>query len=150
MTELNLPAYPFKVIKKGDKPFIFDEFRKNYVALTPEEWVRQHFLKWLTLHLGYPNGLMAVEAPLQYNTLKKRADAVVYSNTGQPLMIIECKAPGVAITQQTFEQAARYNFSFNTRFLAMTNGITHYCCEIDIENGKIRYMENFPSYKEIS
>jgi hypothetical protein len=149
MEILNLPAYPFKLIQKNNKTFIFDVFRKMFVALTPEEWVRQNFLMWLINELEYPAGLIAVETSLSYNKLKKRADAVVYSKLAHPLMLIECKAPGVEISQKTFEQAARYNFSFNTAYLALTNGIYHYCCRIDVENQKLIFLEDFPIYSQL-
>lgn len=150
MHSLNLPAYAFKLEKRGNKPFIFDSFRKQWVVLTPEEWVRQHFLVWLAEQWGYPRGLMAVEAPLKYNSLSMRADAVVYARTGQAMMIIECKAPHVPITQQTFEQAARYNYNFNTRYLMLTNGMEHYCCMIDLQAKKLRFLENIPRYEELA
>ena len=149
MIQLNLPSYSFKTSQKEEKTWIFDAFRKSWIVLTPEEWVRQNFLTWLCDAHGYPKGLIAVETTLKYNTLKMRADAVVYSSTGKPLMIIECKAPGVSISQQTLEQAARYNFSFQTRYLALTNGLMHYCCRIDLENKKLVFLEDFPGYNDI-
>ncbi len=149
MQALNLPACDLRLIQKNEKTFVFDIFRKIYVALTPEEWVRQHFLMWLVNDLAYPAGLIAVEASLKYNNLKKRADAVVYNKGALPVMLIECKAPGVEITQKTFEQAARYNFSFNTAFLTLTNGINHYCCRIDLENKKLIFLNKIPSFSEI-
>lgn len=149
MEALNLPACHLRLIKKNEKPFVFDVFRKTYVALTPEEWVRQHFLMWLVNDLSYPQGLIAVEASLKYNQLKKRADAVVYNKDARPVMLIECKAPGVEITQKTFEQAARYNFSFNTAYLTLTNGLNHYCCRIDLENKKLHFLNTIPSFSEI-
>jgi hypothetical protein len=149
MTQLNLPPYDFKMVKKKEKTWIFDPFRKAWFVLTPEEWVRQHFLMWMTEELAYPKGLIAVEASLKYNDLSMRADAVVYDRQGKPLMLIECKAPHVKITQQTFEQAARYNYSFRTQYLSMTNGKEHYCCRIDLTNGKVIFLENFPRFDEI-
>ncbi len=150
MTQLNLPAYDFKIIKKKNKIWIFDPFRKGYFVLTPEEWVRQHFLMWLTQSFGYPEGLIAVETSLKYNTLQMRADAVIYNRMGKPLMIIECKAPHVQITEATLEQAARYNYSFQTQYLALTNGMQHYCCCIDLNEKKLIYLETFPDFNEIS
>jgi hypothetical protein len=150
MRQLNLPAYEFKTIKKKDKTWIFDPFRKGYFVLTPEEWVRQHFLMWLTKSLGYPEGLTAVETSLKYNTLQMRADVVIYNRMGKPLMIIECKAPHVQITEATLEQAARYNYSFKTQYLALTNGMKHYCCRIDLNEKKLIYLETFPHFDEIS
>lgn len=150
MEPLNLPPCKFKLSQKDGKHYIFDVFRKTSVVLTPEEWVRQHFLMWLVNQLEYPKGLIAVETALKYNQLQKRADAVVYSKTGQPLMLVECKAPHIKITQKTFEQAASYNFTFKTRYLVLTNGIAHYCCRIDLKNGNITYLQNIPTYSEIS
>ncbi len=149
MTQLNLPAFDFRMVRKNSKTLIFDPFRKSWFVLTPEEWVRQHFLMWITEELDYPKGLIAVEASLKYNTLTMRADAVVYSRQGNPLMLIECKAPQVKITQHTFEQAARYNYSFRTQYLALTNGMEHYCCRIDLTNGKVIFLENFPGFNEL-
>jgi len=150
MEALNLPAYELKVAEKNGKMHIYDVFRKTWLVLTSEEWVRQNFLTWLVKDMGYPVGLIAVEKSLQYNTLKKRADAVVYSPDGQPLMLIECKAPAVAITQKTLEQAALYNFRFNTPFLALTNGIDHYCCVIDREQGSLAYLPSFPLWQQMT
>jgi len=149
MTQLNLPPYEFKTVEKKGNIWIFDPFRKAWFVLTPEEWVRQHFLIWMTEELAYPKGLIAVEASLKYNTLSMRADAVVYDKQGNPLMLIECKAPHVKITQQTFEQAARYNHSFRTQFLALTNGMEHFCCRIDLTSGKLIFLEKFPGYDEL-
>ncbi|MFW5707424.1 MAG: type I restriction enzyme HsdR N-terminal domain-containing protein [Bacteroidota bacterium] len=150
MQTLNLPAYPFKISQKEGKTFIFDTFRHSWVFLTPEEWVRQHFLKWLVTDHAYPAGLIAVETSLKYNNLKMRADAVIYNKNTKPLVLVECKAPHVTINQQTFEQAARYNFSFKTRYLLLTNGLLHYCCEINTETGNIHFLENIPAFKDIA
>lgn len=150
MEPLNLPPCKFRISQKDGKHYVFDVFRKISVVLTPEEWVRQHFLMWLVNHLDYPKGLIAVETALKYNQLQKRADAVIYAKSGQPLMLIECKAPHVKITQQTFEQAAGYNFTFKTRYLVLTNGLDHYCCQIDPENRKIVYLPNVPFYRDLS
>lgn len=146
MQKLNLPPFELKALDEGGKKFIFDRFRKRYVVLTPEEWVRQHFLNWLVNHLGYPAGLLAVETSLKYGELKKRADAMVYSRTGQPLMIIECKAPTVELTQDVFDQIARYNFRFRVEFLAVTNGLIHYCCRQNPDRTTWTFMETFPGF----
>ncbi len=150
MEPLNLPPCEFKLSQKEGRHYIFDVFRKMPVVLTPEEWVRQHFLMWLVNHLGYPKGLIAVETAMKYNQLQKRADAVVYTKSGQPLMLIECKAPHIKITQQTFEQVASYNFTFKTRYLVLTNGLDHYCCRIDLENRKIIYLQTIPMFDNIN
>ncbi|MFN3555295.1 MAG: type I restriction enzyme HsdR N-terminal domain-containing protein [Bacteroidales bacterium] len=149
MQNLNLPAFAHKTRQMGKRLMIFDPFRKQWVVLTPEEWVRQHFLHWLCDSWGYPRGLMAVETSLKYNQLSMRADAVVYGQQGQPLMIIECKAPHVTIDQQTLEQAARYNFAFNTRYLMLTNGLQHYCCSIDTASGSLTFLEQIPHFSQL-
>jgi hypothetical protein len=149
MKILNLPPFQFRHQSRNGKVMIFDIFRKMYVRLTPEEWVRQHFLMWLVNDLAYPQGLIAVETSLVYNNLKKRADAVVYNPDARPLMLIECKAPEVVIDQATFEQAARYNFAFRTRYLVLTNGMSHYCCKIDADNGTMEYLPNIPPYNTL-
>ncbi len=149
MQSLNLPAFQFKFALRKGKKIIFDPFRKRFVALSPEEWVRQHFLAWLHFYKGYPVGLISVEASLRYNNMHKRADAIVYSKTGKPLMIIECKAADVMITQEAFDQIARYNFSFGVRYLAVTNGVEHYCCtRADIESQWV-FLEGVPDYENL-
>lgn len=149
MQELNLPSHNFNMKEQNQKQLIFDSFRKNWVALTPEEWVRQNFLMWLVHGLDYPAGRIAVETSLLYNNMKKRADAVVYDKNGQSLVLIECKAPHVQITQKTFEQAASYNFRFQTRYLMLTNGLNHYCCHIDLARGSLSFLETIPVYDEL-
>ncbi len=150
MNPLNLPAYNCKLRQEPEKTLIFDPFRKKYVVLTPEEWVRQHFLHWLVNHKGYPLGLIAVETALKYIKMNKRADAIVYSNTGKPQMIIECKAPEVKISQDAFDQIARYNYSFGVKFLAVTNGMQHYCCRMKEDTESWQFLEEFPDYQHLS
>ncbi|MFP4288767.1 MAG: type I restriction enzyme HsdR N-terminal domain-containing protein [Bacteroidales bacterium] len=149
MEDLQIPYYQAKIEQRGEKKYIFDPFRKQYVALTPEEWVRQQFLSWLCNAFGYPKGLIAVETPLRYNELKKRADAVIYNRQLRPVMIIEVKSTQVNITQETFEQAVRYNFAFKTPYIILTNGITHYCCFINHEQKKVEYLSDIPPYPQI-
>jgi len=149
MQQLNLPCYPFRLVEKEGKKHIFDAFRGRYVVLTPEEWVRQHFLSWLVSQKGYPRGLISVEAPLKYHRLSKRADAIVYSNTGKPLMIVECKAPHIKITQDVFDQIGRYNFPFGVGFLTVTNGLIHYCCKRDETGQKWVFLEEIPLYEQL-
>jgi hypothetical protein len=146
MQALNLPPFPLRTAEINGRPAIFDAFRRRYVALTPEEWVRQHFLHWLVSHKNYPAGRIAVEASLQYNKMQKRADAIVYGGEGQALMIIECKAPQVPVTQEVFDQIARYNFSFRVAYLAVTNGLDHYCCRWDTAGGRWLFLQDFPLY----
>jgi hypothetical protein len=149
MQKLNLPEAMLKVLEEGGKASVWDRFRKRYVVLTPEEWVRQHFLHWLVGHMDYPEGLLAVETSLKYGQLKKRADAMVYSRTGQPLMIIECKAPAVELTQDVFDQIARYNFMFRVEYMAVTNGMKHYCCRQNADRETWTFLEKFPVFPEL-
>lgn len=148
MEQLNLPTYTFRIQEGSDKSLIFDPIRKKYVTLTPEEWVRQHILAFLYTDLGYPRGLIEVEKGLDYSGMKWRADALAYSVSGNPILLVECKAPNVAVTQQTFDQISRYNLVFQVPFLLVTNGLAHYCCKIDMENRSYEFLEKIPSYEE--
>jgi len=150
MQALNLPGFPLKTINISGKSQVFDVFRKRFVALTPEEWVRQHFLWWLKTDKGYPASLIAVEASLKYNRMSRRADAVVYDKTAKPVMIIECKSAMQKITQDVFDQVARYNFPFGVSYLVVTNGIEHYCCLRDEKAGKWRFLEEIPHYSGLA
>lgn len=149
MPALSLPPASLTFRQEEGRTLVFDAFRKKYVTLTPEEWVRQHFLHWLTTHYDYPAGLIAVEAPLKYYRLKKRADAIVYSRSGKPLMIIECKAPHIQITQDVFDQVARYNMPFGVSYLAVTNGMLHFCCQMDQAGGSWSFLESFPGFRQL-
>lgn len=146
MEELNLPRFQFKVKETEKGRLIWDEFRKKYVVLTPEEWVRQHFLKFLNGHLGYPKSLLKTEFEIKYNKLKKRPDIVAYDNYGSALMVVECKAPEVKISNDTFQQASIYNQILKARFLVITNGMDHFCCEQNIETGTFQFLEKIPVY----
>lgn len=146
MMKLNLPEYPFKLKKENDKILILDEIRKMYVVCTPEEWVRQHFVKYLIHEKKYPAGLLAVEKSFTFNRLSYRADIVAHDKTGAPRMIVECKAPGINITQQAFDQAARYNFHFRVKYLILTNGMKHYCCKIDLEKNSLEMVREVPGF----
>jgi hypothetical protein len=128
MQELNLPSYTFRLKNENNIVFIFDAIRKKYVVLTPEEWVRQNFIRFLTDEKKYPASLVAVEIGLKYNQLQKRADVLIYNKMGQPHLMIECKAPEVKISQDTFHQIAAYNMSFKVNYLVVTNGMDHFCC----------------------
>ena len=117
MTELNLPFYKFKIKSSENKRLIFDQLRKKYVVLTPEEWVRQHFISYLLSEKKYPASLIAIEKEMKINGLKKRTDILIFNKQGLPYIIVECKAPSVPITQTTFDQIARYNLKLNASFL---------------------------------
>lgn len=144
--ELNLPRYNFKLNSNNDsqRTQIFDRIRKKYVVLTPEEWVRQHFVHYLIDEKKYPESLVGVEITLIYNTLKKRADIIVYNTSGIVEIIVECKSPDIKISQDTFDQAARYNLKFRSNYLVVTNGLQHYCCAMDYEKNTYQFIENIP------
>lgn len=149
MQELNLPRYSFKIQEENGKKLIFDDIRKKYLVLTPEEWVRQNFIQYLITEKEYPKTLISIEKGLKLNELQKRADAVVYNQSAQPIVLIECKAPHVKITQKTFEQIARYNMIFKVPYLVVTNGLNHYCCQISFEKNSFNFLEKIPTYTSI-
>ena len=148
MIRLNLPEYKFRVQNTEEGVRIFDLIRKKFIILTPEEWVRQNFIQYIIKEKKYPSSLVAVETGLKYNRLKKRSDITVYDKKGMVWMIIECKAPEVKISQDTFRQVAVYNMSgrSKTRFLAVTNGLRHYCCEMNYEKEKYEFLKDFPEF----
>ena len=150
MKELNLPAYSFKIKEssKGAK-MIFDAIRKKYVVLTPEEWVRQHFINYLVNHRGYPQGLIGVEVMFRMNDLTRRVDIMVYNRVGNPLLAVECKAPAVKVDRMVFDQIVEYNIKFRLNYLLVTNGIKHYGCRVDWETGSYSFLDNIPLYNEI-
>ena len=147
MQALNLPTYQFKLKQKGLNTQIFDAIRKKYVVLTPEEWVRQNFLQFLIQDKKFPSSLIAVEIALKYNQLQKRADVLVYDKTGSPYLMVECKAPEVKITQDAFDQIARYNMKFKVKYLVITNGLNHFCCQMDYSANNYQYLENIPFFE---
>ena len=146
MTDLNLPACNFKIKSSENKRFIFDNIRKKYLVLTPEEWVRQHYVSYLRNEKKYPISLIAVEKQLTINGLKKRTDILVFNKQGTPEIIVECKAPAVEITQSTFDQIARYNLKLNAKYLVVTNGLQHYYCQMDFEKERYVFLKDIPSY----
>jgi type I site-specific restriction endonuclease len=143
---LSLPIYKLKMKSDGEKTYIFDVVRKKYLLLTPEEWVRQNFIHYLNKEKKYPLGLMGVEQMVKYNSLKTRADIVMYNTEGKANIIVECKAPDVKITQDTFNQIAKYNSQLKVKYLLVTNGMNHYCCKMDYESNRITFLEEIPSY----
>ena len=149
MPELNLPSFDKKVIQKDGKPFIFDIIRRQYVALTPEEWVRQHFVHFLISEKGYPQSLMANEVQLKLNGMSRRCDTVAYDRTLRPRVIVEYKAPTVNITQQVFDQICRYNMVLQVDYLIVSNGLAHYCCKVDNTTHTYTFLKDIPSYEEV-
>lgn len=149
MQKLNLPEHNFRFKKEEGKACIFDDFRKKYVVLTPEEWVRQNFLMFLVNDLDFPKSLISVEAGLELFKTKKRTDIVVYDKQGVPLLIVECKAPEVAINEKVFDQIVRYNMALQVNYLVVTNGLNHYCCRLDYEKNSYNFLKSIPNYTDI-
>ena len=145
MTPLNLPPFNHRLQQQEGITTIFDAIRKKYVVLTPEEWVRQHFIHYL-IQLEYPRTLISVEAGLRYNQMLRRSDVVVYDRTGAPFMVIECKAPSVSLSPKVFEQVAVYNQPLRAEYMAVTNGLEHYCCRMDYAAGSYAFVEALPKY----
>jgi hypothetical protein len=148
MSGLNLPPVDLKIKKQENKDYVFDCLRKQYVRLTPEEWVRQHFIRYLIDYKHYPQGLLANEVCITMGNLNRRCDTVLYDSFLQPQMIIEYKAPSVPVSQKTFDQIVRYNSSLNVPWLIVSNGIQHYCCRID-ETGRTVFLKEIPEYSII-
>ena len=149
MNELNLPTYDVKVRGTREQPEIFDFLRQRYVALTPEEWVRQHFTHWLVEHKGYPKGLVGNEIELRVGDKRLRCDSVVYDGAGQPRMIIEYKAPTVPLTQRVFNQIAAYNLLLHVDYLVVSNGLQHVCCRMDYGRQAFDFLEAVPDYHSV-
>lgn len=148
--QLQLPSFEYKIKQDVDGVTrIFDRLRRKYVALTPEEWVRQHFVNFLITDRAYPSGLMANEVSLKLNRTSRRCDTLVYSRSGQPLAIVEYKAPTVALTQAVFDQIARYNSVIGARYLIVSNGINHYCCRFDDSNQNYNFLPDIPGYDNL-
>ena len=149
MYELNLPKYGIKIANENGHQTIFDVLRRKYVALTPEEWVRQHFVHYLIEHKGYPQSLMANEIQLTIGNKKLRCDSVLYDRSLKPRMIIEYKAPTVNITQKVFDQITVYNMLLHVDYLVVSNGIKHYCCRMDYDNQKYLFLDDIPDYQNL-
>ncbi len=146
MTTLNLPPYEVKLRGTREKPEIFDFLRRRYVALTPEEWVRQHFVHFLIDHKGYPKGLLGNEIELKIGEKRLRCDSILYNNVLAPRMIMEYKAPSVAITQKVFNQISTYNLLLHVDYLIVSNGLQHYCCRMDNAQGQYEFLNDIPDY----
>lgn len=142
MDKLNLPDYSNLIRVNQSVNQIFDPLRRKFVALTPEEWVRQNILQHL-MAMGFPLGLMASEHPITFNGLQKRCDIVIFDRQAKPCLIVECKAPQVAITQKVFDQIAIYNMKLKVGHLIVTNGLRHFCCKM-MTDGKVEFLHDFP------
>lgn len=149
MEQLSFKTYPFRLKKIDNKIFIFDDIRKKFVLLQPEEWVRQHVLRFLIEEKGIPKSSISVEKELIINGLIKRYDIVVFSKSGDIFLIVECKASSVPITQIVFDQIARYNLALKSQFLMVTNGLQHYFCKTDYQNNKYVFLKELPNFPVI-
>jgi len=147
LQELNFPKFTFRFKNSENKISIFDCLRKKFVILQPEEWVRQHCVLYLIEEKGYPKSHINVEKELVVNNLKKRYDIVVFNTDGTIYLIVECKAPSVAINQNTFDQIAQYNLALNANYLMVTNGLNHYYCQMDFEKERFNFLKDIPNYK---
>lgn len=147
MISLNLPSFDIKIRREGNRAVVLDPLRRRWVALTPEEWVRQHFVNLLVSEKHYPATLVANEVQLSVGEKVMRADTVVYDRTLRPRMIVEYKAPTVAITQKVFDQISVYNLLLRVDYLAVSNGQQHYVCRMDYDNEKYSFLEDLPDYE---
>ena len=150
MKELNLPGIDLRIRNREGKQEVFDQIRRKYVRLTEEEWVRQHFLHFLINQKNVPPSLIAVETTIRYNNLTKRCDIVVYNRNGKPVLVVECKAPEIAISQDVFNQVAMYNMTLKVKFLVVSNGMEHYSCAIDHEKVSYRFLKDIPDFNQMN
>jgi hypothetical protein len=149
MQQLNLPPYEIRVREERGRHQIFDFLRHRYVTLTPEEWVRQHFVHFLVEHKGYPKGLLANEVELRIGEKKLRCDTLLYNKELQPQMIVEYKAPEIVLTNRVFDQITAYNMLLHVDYLVISNGLQHYCCRMDYEQRCYEFLRDIPTYTEL-
>lgn len=147
MYKLNLPVFDPSLKKEQGKIWIFDGIRKKYIVLTPEEWVRQHFINYLITELKYPKSLFRIEGSLSYNKLQKRSDILVFDRNGKAWMLIECKSPTIKLNQKAFNQVAVYNMTLGAKYLAVTNGMAHFCFEAAAAGSEAKQLEKFPEFE---
>lgn len=147
MYQLNLPKYEPTLKKEEGKIWIFDVIRKKYIVLTPEEWVRQHFINYLITELKYPKSLFRIEGSLTYNKLQKRSDILVFDRMGKAWMLVECKSPTIKLNQKAFNQVAVYNMTIGAKYLAVTNGMAHFVCEAATLGNEAKFLNSFPSFE---
>lgn len=148
MQKLNLPTAHLTLSQVDGKDYVFDFIRKKNILLTPEEWVRQHFLHFLIHTLQYPKTLCSIERGLRYNKLMKRTDITVYNRAGKIFLVVECKAAHINLSQKTFEQVATYSYSLQAQYLVVTNGLQHFCCKLDYEQKKYSFLEHLPAFED--
>ena len=149
MERLNLPTYSFNVKVVDQKKFIFDRLRRKFVALTPEEWVRQHFIHYLIEDRNYPVGLISVERGFDLYRTKKRSDILIFSKTGNPWVLVECKAPSVVVNELWFDQAFAYNLSIKASYIMLTNGMSHFCMKVKPDFSGVEFMKEIPMFQNL-
>ena len=147
--KLKLPEPKFKIKLVNNITQVFDQVRKKFIVFTPEERVRQYLIYFLNIERGYPFGLMKLEQKLYYNKMLCRADVIIYNNNGKPVMLIECKAPHIKLSQNIFDQIAKYNYVLKVPYLLISNGVQHFCCHIDYTKDNIDFLQDIPSFLEI-
>ena len=147
MQKLNFSDYSFRFKNSENKVSVFDEIRKKFIVLTPEEWVRIHVVQFLIQEKHYPKSLINVEKLIKINTISKRYDIVVYQPNGEIFLLIECKKPDVSINQLVFDQIARYNLTLKAKYLMVTNGLNHYFCQMDFEQERYVFLKDIPDYE---
>lgn len=149
MIPLNFPPADLRIRQQNDRMEVFDPLRKKFVVLTDEEWVRQNLINYLAVDKKVPMTMMASERGLLVNNMPKRFDLLVFSSIGNPIMIVECKAPHIPVNDEVFYQAARYNLTLQVKYLLITNGLEHHCLYVDYITGEIRFLEEIPVYSEL-
>jgi Type I restriction enzyme R protein N terminus (HSDR_N) len=147
---LNLPPVKLKLRKEEGMLKVWDSLRSKYVALTPEEYVRQHFTVWLLKERHYPKSLVNNEVALELNGMSRRCDTLIYNREGEPLMIVEYKAPTVAITQDVFDQVVRYNSVIRAKYIVVSNGLKHFCCATDYDHATYHFIPEIPDFNYLS
>jgi len=147
--KLNIPQFELKIKEEEGKFLVFDIIRKSYFLLTPEEWIRQHFIHLLIDHYHYPKSLIKIESGLRYNNLFKRSDIIVYDREGKPFLLVECKSAEIKLTNTGFEQASVYNKTIKASFIVLTNGLSTFCCKVNQENGQYEFIKDLPSFPTI-
>lgn len=149
MHKLSLPSFDVRLQKAEGKTLIYDIIRKKYVVLTPEEWVRQHFVHYLISDLGYPKPLISVETGIKYHALAKRTDIIVYNRKGMPFVLVECKSSAINLNQKVMEQALMYNRTINAEYIILSNGLENSCIKIKTDQQSVEFLPNLPRFEEI-
>lgn len=149
MERLNLPTYSFSIKEVDQKKYIFDKLRKKYVLITPEEWVRQHFINYLVEDKYYPVGLISVERGFDLYKTKKRSDILIFNSLGKPWVLVECKAPSIKVNDLWFDQAFAYNLSIKATYIMLTNGFNHFCMMVNPEGTGVKFLKEIPAFPEL-